>query len=129
MLSRRPSTSEGVANGRRSALLDSDSNVGVGIGNEERHRLGLGGTTNYWHNALIELDDIVGRVDQIRVPTIVVAGGRDRLIPPATAPELADVIPFAHLRVVAGVGHLLHVFAPEEVVRAVDDIEALGRRA
>ena len=76
-----------------------------------------------------ELDDIVGRVDQIRVPTIVVAGGRDRLIPPATAPELADVIPFAHLRVVAGVGHLLHVFAPEEVVRAVDDIEALGRRA
>ena len=76
-----------------------------------------------------ELDDIVARVGQVRVPTIVVAGGRDRLIPPATAPELADVIPFAHLRVVPGVGHLLPVFAPEEVVRAVEDIEALGRRA
>ena len=71
----------------------------------------------------------VTRVGQVRVPTIVVAGGRDRLIPPATAPELADVMPFAHLRDVPGVGHLLPVFAPEEVVRAVEDIEALGRRA
>jgi pimeloyl-ACP methyl ester carboxylesterase len=76
-----------------------------------------------------ELDPIVSRLAHISAPTIVLAGDRDRLVPVATASALADAIPSAQLRVVAGARHLLPVFAPDEVARAVADVEGLGRRA
>jgi pimeloyl-ACP methyl ester carboxylesterase len=76
-----------------------------------------------------ELDAIVARLPDISAPTIVVAGDRDRLVPVAIASSLADAIPSAQLRVVAGARHLLPVFAPDEVARAVADVEGLGRRA
>jgi 2-hydroxymuconate-semialdehyde hydrolase len=76
-----------------------------------------------------ELDAIVARLPDISAPTIVVAGDRDRLVPLATASALADTIPSAQLRVVAGARHPLPVFAPDEVARAVADVEGLGRSA
>jgi pimeloyl-ACP methyl ester carboxylesterase len=72
-----------------------------------------------------ELDAIVARVADIRAPTIVLTGDRDRLVPTATASALADGIPGARLRVLPGAGHPLPVFAPEEVVGAVADLDAL----
>ena len=76
-----------------------------------------------------ELDRIVARLPDISAPTIVVAGDHDRLVPLPTASALADAIPTAQLRVVAGARHLLPVFRPDEVARAVADVEGLGRRA
>jgi pimeloyl-ACP methyl ester carboxylesterase len=76
-----------------------------------------------------ELDTITGRLGEIRAPTIVVTGARDRLLPRATGSMLAGAISSAQLRVVPGAGHPLPVFAPDEVVRAVDDLEGLARRA
>ncbi len=70
-----------------------------------------------------ELDAVIARVGQIRAPTIVVTGDRDRVVPPATAAALTEAIPGARRRVVTGAGHPLPVFAPEEVVLAVADIE------
>jgi pimeloyl-ACP methyl ester carboxylesterase len=72
-----------------------------------------------------ELDAIVARVADIRAPTIVLTGDRDRLVPTATASALADAIPEASLRVLPGAGHPLPVFAPEEVVRTVAELDSL----
>ena len=76
-----------------------------------------------------ELDTITDGLGAIRTPTIVVTGDRDHLVPSATASALVEAIPSAQLRVARGAGHPIPLFAPDEVVRAVADIEALGRRA
>jgi len=50
---------------------------------------------------------VVRKLGEVRVPTVVVTGDRDRLIAPSSAPGLAEAIPGAELRVVPGVGHFL----------------------
>jgi pimeloyl-ACP methyl ester carboxylesterase len=71
---------------------------------------------------LAEVPGLVARLGGIPVPTIVVAGQRDRLVPLTTARALASAIPGAELRVVAGAGHDLPLEAPDAVVSAVVDL-------
>lgn len=46
------------------------------------------------------------RLHGLRAPTLVVAGEEDRLTPPRTSRELANLIPDARLVLMPGVGHL-----------------------
>ncbi|MGY2081584.1 alpha/beta fold hydrolase [Modestobacter sp. SYSU DS0657] len=55
----------------------------------------------------------------VRMPSLVVTGDRDRLVDPALATRLADVLPDARLQVQAGIGHLAMMEAPEPTARAV----------
>ncbi|MGY1844172.1 alpha/beta fold hydrolase [Modestobacter sp. SYSU DS0875] len=55
----------------------------------------------------------------VRMPSLVVTGDRDRLVDPALAPRLADVLPDARLQVQPGIGHLAMMEAPEATARAV----------
>jgi 3-oxoadipate enol-lactonase len=48
----------------------------------------------------------------IAVPTLVVAGGADRLAPPAQMKAIADAIPGARYVLVPGSGHLINLEAP-----------------
>jgi len=73
---------------------------------------------------LLELPGLVARLSDIRAPTVVVAGERDRLVPPATARALAAAIPGADLRTLVGVGHDLPLEAPDAVAAAVVDLIA-----
>jgi pimeloyl-ACP methyl ester carboxylesterase len=72
-----------------------------------------------------ELDAIVAQAGEVRAVTIVLTGDRDRVVPLATASALADAIPDARLHIVPGGSHPLPVFAPEAVVRAIEDLEVL----
>jgi 3-oxoadipate enol-lactonase len=57
----------------------------------------------------------------IDVPTQVITGDGDRLIPPETSAAMADAIPGARLEILPGVGHLTNVEAPvrfTELLRA-----------
>ncbi len=68
-----------------------------------------------WAKALnralrIDLRDLAGAV---RVPTIVVVGGDDRITKPWPAASLAHAIPHARLATLPGVGHLPQVEAAE----------------
>ena len=54
-----------------------------------------------------------GRLDRIRVPTLVVHGALDRMIPVANAHLVAERIPGARLRVLDESGHLYPTEAPE----------------
>src|SRR5829696_3158546 len=61
-------------------------------------------------------------------PTLVVWGSKDRLVDPALAPRLADVVPDARLLVLDGVGHVAMLEAPEPTARAVLGlVEAMDR--
>jgi len=56
-----------------------------------------------------------------RLPVLVVTGDQDALIPPSVAEGLADAIPGATLRIVAGAGHLPPVEQPEATTRILQE--------
>ncbi len=55
------------------------------------------------------------RFERIRVPTLVIEGGADKLLPPGWAAELAARIPDAHSAVVDEAGHCPQLEQPETV--------------
>jgi pimeloyl-ACP methyl ester carboxylesterase len=64
--------------------------------------------------------DTGARLHAISVPTLVVHGEQDRLVPPANGRALAEAIPGARLHVAQGAAHVYPTDAPEidgEVVR------------
>lgn len=72
-----------------------------------------------------------GAVRSLTPPTLVVWGGRDRLVDPALAPRLASAVPDGRVIVLPAVGHVAMLEAPEETARAVlGMVESLdGQRA
>jgi len=52
------------------------------------------------------LHNCLGRLDRIRVPTLVVHGARDRVIPVANAHLMAERLPDCRLRILDDSGHL-----------------------
>lgn len=57
----------------------------------------------------------------IRVPTLVIAGTGDTLIPPAASQEIAGLIPGAELHLLPDAGHMIPVEAPEAFARLLQD--------
>ncbi len=72
--------------------------------------------------------DALDRLDSLRVPTLVVGGGDDRLTPPALAEQLAKAIPGAELEIVPDAGHLSYLETPETFQRIVLEFLAHPRR-
>jgi pimeloyl-ACP methyl ester carboxylesterase len=62
---------------------------------------------------------VVDRLGEIRVPTLVMAGGDDFLFPPQAEAELASAIPGAELRIIEGAGHDPWVERPRETIAAL----------
>jgi pimeloyl-ACP methyl ester carboxylesterase len=55
----------------------------------------------------------------INLPTVVIVGSADRVVPPATGRRLAAAIPGAQLVELAGAGHMLAHLRPNDVAAAV----------
>lgn len=68
---------------------------------------------------LAETPSLEAGLSSVRVPTAVVAGRRDRVVPIQASAELAEAIPGAELVWVAGVGHLVPQEAPDVLVDVV----------
>lgn len=61
------------------------------------------------------------RYAAIRVPTTIVAGEDDKVVDPVEhSRRLAGLVPGAELRLLPGVGHMVHFAAQDEVIDAVD---------
>ena len=58
----------------------------------------------------------------VDVPTVVLSGTRDRIVPPAASRDLADLVHLGRLTVVPNAGHMLPLEAPESVLAAVRDL-------
>ena len=58
--------------------------------------------------------DATDSVHQINVPTLVITGSEDRVIPPERSKRLAEEIPNSRLIILEGTGHLLSIEQAEE---------------
>src|SRR5438128_1648951 len=67
---------------------------------------------------------VVRRLGELRLPTVVVSGERDRMIAPTSARRLAEAIPGAELRIVPGAGHFLPGASPSVLAEAVVSVAA-----
>jgi pimeloyl-ACP methyl ester carboxylesterase len=63
--------------------------------------------------------DTRGRLGELRMPTLIIHGDEDTLIPPSAAWELAERIPNSHLVMVPGAGHVIATDAEQECADAV----------
>jgi len=76
--------------------------------------------------------DAHGRLHEISVPTLVLHGDEDRIVPIANGEMLASAIPDARLEVLAGAGHIYPTDVPEadrEVLRFLTGSEKRRARA
>jgi pimeloyl-ACP methyl ester carboxylesterase len=65
------------------------------------------------------------RYGELSVPVAIVAGSEDRVVSAAGhSGRLAEEVPEAELRLVAGMGHMLHHLAPEAVMQAIEALAA-----
>jgi pimeloyl-ACP methyl ester carboxylesterase len=71
-----------------------------------------------------EIDDVEAALDDIAVPTAVVAGAWDMVVRPAVASQLARSLRHGELVVVPRVGHFVPRDAPTAVIDAVRWVEA-----
>jgi pimeloyl-ACP methyl ester carboxylesterase len=69
--------------------------------------------------AQLESFDVSDRLWRIEVPTLVLAGGRDVIVPAARQQELAGAIPGAHFEPIENAGHIGFLTHRGEVVREV----------
>ncbi len=67
----------------------------------------------------LAVQDSVGRLEDIAVPTLVVSGELDRLAPVSLAREMAARIPGASLALISGAGHISNLERPEQFNRAL----------
>ena len=75
---------------------------------------------DYWEDVVLAVDDTT-RLHEIGVPTLILWGEQDALLPREEQEWRAAAIPDATLRVYPETGHLAHWVRPEWVVR---DLEA-----
>lgn len=80
----------------------------------------LGGAVFMRQSNLHRAGDI-DLLDQIRCPTLVIAGEKDRLRSIEESQELRDGIPGATMTVMEGVGHMMPMEAPEALSRLIID--------
>ena len=67
----------------------------------------------------IMMHDTYDRLPEIGVPTLVIAGTEDKVIPVENSRILASRIPGAESIILEGVGHFLSVEAPEAINKAI----------
>ena len=71
--------------------------------------------------------DVMGKLNQIEVPALIICGREDRLTPVKYAEYLRDRIPNATLKVIEGAGHMVMLERPAELNRAIEDfLRTLG---
>lgn len=70
---------------------------------------------------MAERPDSTPMLGLIRVPTLVVTGADDTIIPPAESETLANGIPDAQLRVIPNAGHLVAFERPDELNAALKE--------
>jgi pimeloyl-ACP methyl ester carboxylesterase len=66
-----------------------------------------------------------GRYHGLRLPVSILAGGGDRIVDPEhQSIRLHAMIEQSELLVLPGLGHMIHYFATDQVVRAIDSVSA-----
>jgi magnesium chelatase accessory protein len=73
-----------------------------------------------------DLDPLAAGMARLTVPLVLVAGGRDRTIPPSHAERVRALLPAARIVVLQGLGHLAHEERPDEVAQLIATLPELA---
>jgi pimeloyl-ACP methyl ester carboxylesterase len=76
-----------------------------------------------------EIGDVEAALSEVRVPTVVISGTWDVVVPPSVATSVAATITGAELVTVARTGHFVPRDAPKVVADAVRRVEGRGTEA
>ena len=60
------------------------------------------------------------RYGDLRVPVFILAGAEDRYVDARQSMRVAKAVPNGELRLLSGMGHMLHYFAPRKVIAAIE---------
>lgn len=83
--------------------------------------------TEGWDRGLWELtlaarpSEVEARLEEIRVPVLLITGENDQLVPTARTVALAEKLPDAQLIVLSACGHVAHEEAPAAVLAAIEE--------
>ena len=66
----------------------------------------------------VPIDAITARIPEIKIPTLILWGGLDRLIPPAAGQRFANDIAGSRLQIFDDLGHVPHEEDPARTVAA-----------
>lgn len=83
-------------------------------------------TPRVLHNDFKACDrfDMMQRLQEVRVPAVVICGQDDRLTPPKYSEYLAGQIPQATLKLIDQAGHMVMLERPKEVAQAIQSFLA-----
>lgn len=70
---------------------------------------------------MLQHDHIQGRLDQLTMPTLVIWGSRDRVVPLEHGAFMSKRIPHARLAVIRGAGHLPFYQKPAQFIKLARD--------
>ena len=73
-------------------------------------------TTRLCWKPYMHSPSLIHLLPRVSVPTLVVWGEHDRIVPASAGASIADAMPNARLEVIKGAGHLPHIEKPEEVI-------------
>jgi pimeloyl-ACP methyl ester carboxylesterase len=62
------------------------------------------------------------RYQELSMPIVIMAGTKDRVVKDSQAVRLHKEIPHSVLRLMSGVGHMVHYAVPDEVARAIEEV-------
>ncbi len=74
-----------------------------------------------WNNPALDNETVSGKLDRITIPTLVVWGAEDQLVPLADGQDYAAKIPHARLVVVPESGHSPATEQPDAFMKAVNE--------
>ncbi|MCC5961872.1 MAG: alpha/beta fold hydrolase [Rhodobacteraceae bacterium] len=66
-----------------------------------------------------QLDPLLARLPQIKLPVLLIAAARDRAVPPGVSHSSAAILPHGSYAELPGFGHLVHEEAPEQAARLI----------
>ena len=73
-------------------------------------------TTRLCWKPYMHSPSLIHLLPRVEVPTLVVWGEKDRIVPLSAGKRIAEAMPSAHMEVIAGSGHLPHIDKPQEVI-------------
>jgi len=75
---------------------------------------------NYeWQTAAIKSFKTCDRLKNIKIPTLIMHGAKDVLVPPQNAKILAELIPNAHIKMFTESAHAPYVEEPDAVIQVI----------
>jgi proline iminopeptidase len=85
--------------------------------------------TRLWEKEIFEHYDLRPQLARLTMPTLVITGEEDFIAGPVCAAELTEGIPEPETVLLAGIGHMIFVEAPEHFREAVLSFLGVGARA